>query len=142
MKPARILIINDEPSLREFFRFNLEIRGYEVLESAGSPMALEIFRKEKPDAVILDLRIAGTDGFDLCQCLCEKDDCSVIVFNMRGGESDLLKCLKMGVGDYLCKPFGVDEFLARTRAVLRYKNKAMVRDSSQKVPNRNELSKI
>jgi two-component system KDP operon response regulator KdpE len=131
MQPARILIINDEPAIRAFFRFNLEIRGYRVLESGGCPEVLEVFRREKPDLTILDLRIAGTDGLELCRCLCEEEDSSVIVFNMRGGESDLLKCLKMGVGDYLCKPFGVDEFIARVRAVLRYKLKAAARNTSK-----------
>jgi DNA-binding response OmpR family regulator len=108
----RILVVNDESALRDFFRINLKVRGPEVLA---------IMQEEQPDLVILDLTVRGVDGFELCRQICQSSLSSVIAFNMRGNESDLLRCLEMGVDDYLGKPFGVDELMARVWAVLRRK---------------------
>lgn len=121
MKRPRILIVNDEASLRDFFRFNLQRRGYDVTDAMGSPEVRGLVEKERPDLVILDLMVRGTDGFVLCRWICQSTRSSVIAFNMRGGENDLLRCLEMGVDDYLGKPIGVDELMARVRAVLRNK---------------------
>jgi two-component system KDP operon response regulator KdpE len=121
MTRPRILVVNDEQALRDFFRFNLNARGYEVSDTMGSPEVLNMVEKEQPDLVILDLMLEGLDGFQLCQQICQSSQSSVIAFNMRGGEADLLRCLEMGVDDYLNKPFGVDELMARVRAVLRHK---------------------
>jgi DNA-binding response OmpR family regulator len=121
MNHPRILIVNDEAALRDFFRFNLQMRGYEVTETLGTPEVLLIVEKEQPDLVILDLMVRGVDGFGLCRRICQSTRSSVIAFNMRGGENDLLRCLEMGVDDYLGKPIGVDELMSRVRAVLRNK---------------------
>jgi DNA-binding response OmpR family regulator len=121
MTRPRILVINDEPAMQEFFHFNLTVRGYDVLVVKGSGDVLVLVKNEQPHLVILDLMVSAVDGFELCQKICESARTSVIAFNMRGGEADLLRCLAMGVEDYLGKPFGVDELLARIRAVLRHK---------------------
>lgn len=119
----RILVVNDESSLRDFFSFNLKVRGCEVIATLGSPAVIQTVQKEQPDIVILDLNVRGVDGFELCREICRSSSASVIAFNMRGGESDLLNCLEMGVDDYLGKPFGVDELMARIWAVLRRRRK-------------------
>jgi len=121
MNHPKILIVNDEAALRDFFRFNLQMRGYDVIDTLGSPDVYGLVEREEPDLVILDLMVRGTDGFALCQRLCQSAKSAIIAFNMRGGENDLLKCLEMGVDDYLGKPVGVDELMARVRAVLRNK---------------------
>jgi DNA-binding response OmpR family regulator len=117
----RILVVNDESALRDFFSINLKVRGCDVLTSWGSPEVLAIMQKEQPDLVILDLTVRGVDGFELCRQICQSSRSSVIAFNMRGNESDLLRCLDLGVDDYLWRPFGVDELMARVWAVLRRK---------------------
>jgi two-component system, OmpR family, phosphate regulon response regulator PhoB len=117
----RILVVNDESALRDFFRINLMVRGCDVLVSWGSPEVLAIMQKEQPDLVILDLTVRGVDGFELCRQICQSSSSSVIAFNMRGNETDLLRCLELGVDDYLWRPFGVDELMARVWAVLRRK---------------------
>jgi DNA-binding response OmpR family regulator len=121
MTRPRVLVVNDEAPLRELFRFNLNVRGYEVIDTFGCPEVLTIVEQEKPDLVILDLTIRGTDGFEICRKICQSSKSSIIAFNMRGGDSDLLRCLEMGVDDYLGKPFGVDELMARIGAVLRHR---------------------
>jgi DNA-binding response OmpR family regulator len=120
----RVLVVNDESALRDFFRINLKVRGCDVRVTWGSPEVLAIMQKEKPDLVILDLTVRGVDGFELCRQICQSSVSSVIAFNMRGNEADLLRCLEMGVDDYLWKPFGVDELMARVWAVLRCKRLA------------------
>jgi DNA-binding response OmpR family regulator len=120
----RVLVVNDESALRDFFRINLKVRGCDVLVTLGSPEVLALLKKEQPDLVILDLTVRGVDGFELCRQICQASLTSVIAFNMRGNESDLLRCLEMGVDDYLGKPFGVDELMARVWAVLRRKRLA------------------
>ena len=129
MNRPRILIINDEAALRDFFRFNLQMRGYDVTDTFGTSEVLARIEKEGPDLVILDLMVRGVDGFGLCRRICQSTHCSVIAFNMRGGESDLLRCLEMGVDDYLGKPIGVDELMARVRAVLRNRRSIRVPES-------------
>ena len=125
MNRPKVLIVNDEASLRDFFHFNLQRRGYEVIDTMGTPEVLALVEHEEPDLVILDLMVRGVEGFGLCRRICQTTQSSVIAFNMRGGESDLLRCLEMGVDDYLGKPIGVDELMTRVRAVLR--NKRSVR---------------
>ena len=125
MNRPKVLIVNDEAAIRDFFHFNLQRRGYEVIDTLGTPEVMALVENEDPDLVILDLMVRGVDGFGLCRRICQSTRSSVIAFNMRGGESDLLRCLEIGVDDYLGKPIGVDELMARVRAVLR--NKGSVR---------------
>jgi DNA-binding response OmpR family regulator len=129
MNRSRILVVNDEAALRNFFRFNLQMRGYDVTATIGNPEVFALVEKEELDLVILDLMVRGVDGFGLCRRICQSTRSSIIAFNMRGGESDLLRCLEMGVDDYLSKPIGVDELMARVRAVLRNKRSARTPDA-------------
>jgi two-component system, OmpR family, KDP operon response regulator KdpE len=116
-----IMVIIDEPALKELFRINLSVRGYDVLDIPGCVKSVSIAEKSKPDLVIIDLMIAEVDGFDICKQICKLDIAPVIAFNMRGGDADLLRCFELGVDDYIGKPFGVDELMARINAVLRHK---------------------
>jgi DNA-binding response OmpR family regulator len=114
-----ILIVSDEPALSDLFRVSLKVRDSDVLVSPGCPDVFAIVQNEQPDLVILELTVRGVDGFELCRQICQDSSSSVIAFNMWGNESELLRCLEMGVDDYLGKPFGVAELTARVRAVLR-----------------------
>jgi DNA-binding response OmpR family regulator len=117
----RILIVNDESALREFFRINLVGRGCDVLVSPGSSRVLAIIQKEQPDLVIINIAVNGVDGIELCRQICQSSLASVLAFSLHGNETEMLRCLKIGVDDYLGKPFGVDELMARVWAMLRCK---------------------
>lgn len=116
-----VMVVIDEPALRYLFTINLSSRGYDVLDMRGSTDVISFVEKNRPDLVILDLMIGSINGFEVCKELCEYRMASVITLNMRGGDADLIKCLEMGVDDYIGKPFGIDELIARINAVLRYK---------------------
>jgi DNA-binding response OmpR family regulator len=126
MSHPRVLIINDYTPLRDLLRINLKVRGYAVVDTNSSRDLIEVLRKEQPDLVILDLVLDEVDGFEICRRICQEGSAAVIVLNLRSGESDMLKCLEMGIADYISKPFGVDELMARIEASLRYRQKARV----------------
>jgi DNA-binding response OmpR family regulator len=133
-----ILIIIDEPALKDLFSINLSVRGYDAFAIQGSAETLESVEKNKPDLVILDLMIGGADGFEICKKLCASRLSPVIAFNMRGGDADLLRCFEMGVDDYIGKPFSVEELMARINAVLRNKRFGKQKESEKSI----EWSKI
>jgi DNA-binding response OmpR family regulator len=121
MSLPRIFVIIDEPALKYLFSINLYSRGYEVKVLPGSNDLLSNISQFNPDLVILDLMVHEIDGFNICKFLCKTNVSHMIAFNMRGGDNDLLKCLEMGVDDYIGKPFGIDELIARINAVLRHR---------------------
>jgi len=121
MSKPRVLIVNDEAAIREFFRFNLAARGFDVMESQGNELVFSHIREFSPDIVILDIMANKIDGFELCNKICNETDASVIGFNMRGGDADMIRCLEMGVDDYFNRPLGVAELMTRIYAILRGK---------------------
>jgi two-component system, OmpR family, KDP operon response regulator KdpE len=123
MSRPHILIINDYAPLRDLFRINLKVRGFEVTDLISSSDVVDIVKVKHPDLVIMDLILGGTDGFELCRQICESGTSAIIVINLRSGETEMLKCLEMGVDDYVSKPFGVDELMARVSAALRHRRK-------------------
>jgi len=123
MPGPSVLVINDYAPLRDFFRFNLKARGYEVVDIISTPDVYVKIDQMQPDLLILDLMIGGTDGFELCRKVCSEGGSAVIVINMRAGDNDLLRCLEMGVDDYINRPFGVDELMVRIGAALRHRKK-------------------
>jgi two-component system, OmpR family, KDP operon response regulator KdpE len=123
MSRPRIIIVNDYAPLRSLLRINLKVRGFEVTDCISTPEIFETIQKMQPDLVILDLILTGVDGFELCRQVCQTGLSAVIVINMRSGESEMLRCLEMGIDDYISKPFGVDELLARIGAALRHRKK-------------------
>jgi two-component system KDP operon response regulator KdpE len=114
-----VLIIEDDPNIVDLLRANLLVRGFSVLVSTTGEDALELFERSQPDLVLLDLMLPGASGFDLCQQMRAGSTTGIIVLSARGNETDKVRALNLGADDYLTKPFGIDELLARIQATLR-----------------------
>ena len=119
MKKTRILIVDDELSILKYLRANLEAEGYEVLMAMDGVQALQTLEAELPDLVVLDIMMPEMDGFEVCRRLREWSQLPIIMLSARDDESDKVQCLDLGADDYITKPFGKDEFIARVRAVMR-----------------------
>jgi DNA-binding response OmpR family regulator len=119
MRRPRVLIVDDEPAIRKFVRANLEARDYEALVAPDGDEAIETIEKELPDLIILDIMMPRMNGFEVCRQVREWSQVPIIILSARGGEMDKVKCLEMGADDYITKPFGVDELMARIKAVMR-----------------------
>jgi len=117
-KPV-VLVVDDEPQILRVMRASLPIRGYEVLTATSGEEALNELSKRVPDLVILDLAMPGMSGLEVCRRIREFSSVPVIVLSAKGSESDKVAALDLGADDYVTKPFGMDELLARARAVLR-----------------------
>ncbi len=118
----KVLVIDDEPQIRRALRAGLEHNGYEVMLAANGEEGLDVAALKIPDLLILDLALPGTDGFTVLKQLREWSKLPVIVLTVREGEEEKIKALDLGADDYLIKPFGLGELLARMRAVLRRAN--------------------
>ncbi|WP_376796297.1 response regulator transcription factor [Thermogemmatispora sp.] len=118
-KARRILLAEDELALRDFVSRNLRVRGFDVLEAATGLEALAIFERERPHLLILDLMMPRMDGLEVCRRVREQSTVPIIVLTALDSERDKVAALDLGADDYLTKPFGVEELLARVRAVLR-----------------------
>ncbi|HEX5734768.1 MAG TPA: response regulator transcription factor [Blastocatellia bacterium] len=114
-----ILVVDDEPQILRVMRTGLPPRGYEVRTASGGEEALEEIRKEMPDLVILDLVMPEMSGLEVCQRMRDFTSIPIIVLSAKGSESDKVAALDSGADDYVTKPFGMNELLARVRAVLR-----------------------
>lgn len=119
MTEARILLVDDEAAIRKFLRIGLQAQGYQVLEADCGEAALRLAALEQPDLVVLDLGLPDLDGQDVLTRLREWSAVPVLVLSVRAGEKDKVQALDNGANDYVSKPFGVQEFLARVRALLR-----------------------
>ena len=119
MKKTRILVVDDELRIVKFVRAVLKDKGYEVLTATDGVEAVQTLEKELPDLVITDIMMPGMDGFEVCRRLREWSQVPIIILSAIGDETDKVKCLDLGADDYITKPFGEDELLARVRAVLR-----------------------
>ena len=115
----RILVVDDEPQIRFVLRKTLTKQGYEVQTAIDGAMALEILRNWPPDLVITDLTMPKMNGLELCRHLSTISNVPIIVLTVKGEESVKVKALDAGADDYVTKPFGMDELLARLRALLR-----------------------
>jgi two-component system KDP operon response regulator KdpE len=114
-----ILIIDDEPQIRHFLRISLKTEGYELLEAEDGKTGLWLCAKHSPDLVILDLGLPDMDGSRVLEGLRESSSAPVIILSVRDRELEKVKALDLGANDYVTKPFGVDELLARIRTQLR-----------------------
>lgn len=119
MRPAKILIIDDEPHLLKLLRSNLEAAHYKVIAAMDGSSALQMLEKEGADLVILDIMMPGMDGFEVLQKIREFSVVPVILLTAKDQEVDVVRGLKFGADDYVRKPFSVHELLARVEAVLR-----------------------
>lgn len=118
---AKILVIEDEQPIRRFLRMSLESHGFQVSECETAAKGLHQAVSEPPDAVLLDLGLPDQDGLDVIKRLREWSRVPIIVLSARGRESDKVAALDAGADDYLTKPFGVGELLARIRVGLRHR---------------------
>ena len=117
-KPV-ILVVDDEPQILRVMRASLPIRGYEVVTASSGEEALDQLSKQATDLVILDLAMPEMSGLEVCRRVREFSSVPIIVLSAKGSESDKVTALDLGADDYVTKPFGMDELLARVRAVLR-----------------------
>ncbi len=119
MNDPVVLVVDDEKSLRDFVRRNLEARHYKVLTAANGLEAMATFNNEKVDLVILDLMMPHLDGLETTRRIRETSKTPIIILTALGEESDKVQAFDMGADDYLTKPFGVGELMGRIKAVLR-----------------------
>jgi len=115
----KILVVDDEKPLREFVARNLAARGFEVLRAASGLEAMALFSSHMPDLIVLDVMMPHMDGLETCRRIRQTSTVPIIVLTALGEEVDKVNALDAGADDYLTKPFGVDELLARVRAVFR-----------------------
>jgi two-component system KDP operon response regulator KdpE len=124
----QVLLVEDEPQMRRFLRVALEGSGYRYLEAATGGEGLALAIQHRPDAILLDLGLPDMDGLDLMTRLREWSRIPVIVISARGQEADKVGALDVGADDYLTKPFGTGELMARIRAALRHADPGAVED--------------
>ncbi len=118
--PLKVLIVDDEPPIRKLLRMGLSTQGYEILDAPNGKTALALL-EDKPNLVILDLGLPDIQGLDLLAMIRARNDAvPIIVLSSRGDEAGKVKALDLGADDYLTKPFGMEELLARMRAALRH----------------------
>ncbi len=120
MKKTKVLIVDDEPQILRALRAGLLAHGYDVVSAADGEEALDKAATELPDAVILDLNLPRLSGLEVCKALREWSAVPIIVLSVRDAERDKVTALDLGADDYLTKPFGTDELLARLRVALRH----------------------
>ena len=116
---AQVLVIEDERRYRELLELNLRRRGYRVTLAEDGRRGLDLFERDSPDLVLLDLVLPDSDGFNICRQLREHSQVPIIILTARMEEGQKVRALNMGADDYVTKPFGVEELLARVEAVLR-----------------------
>jgi DNA-binding response OmpR family regulator len=114
-----ILLVEDERTIAETLRFNLEREGYQVSVAADGVQGLDLARREAPDLVVLDIMLPRLDGLSVCRIVRRESDVPIIMLTARQDEVDRIAGLELGADDYIAKPFSLGEFLARVRAILR-----------------------
>ena len=115
----KVLVVEDERTLLETLEYNLARQGYEVLTAANGRTALEVARQERPDLIVLDVMLPGLDGFEVCRLLRQEMTVPILMLTARTDEVDKVVGLEVGADDYVTKPFGMRELLARVKALLR-----------------------
>jgi two-component system, OmpR family, KDP operon response regulator KdpE len=118
--PVRVLVVDDEPPIRKLLRMGLTAQGYQTLEAPNAKTALDLL-PQNPDLIILDLGLPDMLGHDLLRTVRARNDrVPIVVLSSRGDEAGKVQALDLGADDYVTKPFGMDELLARMRAALRH----------------------
>ncbi|MBK1839176.1 response regulator [Azospirillum sp. YIM B02556] len=120
--PLRVLVVDDEPPIRRFLRTSLTAQGYDIVEAEDGTKALEEVRRRSPDLLVLDLGLPGIDGLEVIRRLRGSGvSLPIIVLSSRVDEAGKVEALDLGADDYVTKPFGVEELLARIRTAMRHK---------------------
>ena len=118
--PLKVLVVDDEPPIRKLLRMGLSSQGYEILEAPNGKASLELL-EQHPDLVILDLGLPDMQGLELLRMMRARNEAvPIVVLSSRGDEVGKVQALDLGADDYITKPFGMDELLARMRAALRH----------------------
>jgi two-component system, OmpR family, KDP operon response regulator KdpE len=120
-KATRILVVDDEPQIRRFLRAALTSHGYELSEADGGEAAIKLAATEAPDVIILDLGLPDISGVEVIRRLREWSKTPIVVLSARSQEHDKIEAFDLGADDYVTKPFGMGELLARLRAALRHR---------------------
>jgi two-component system, OmpR family, KDP operon response regulator KdpE len=123
-----VLLVEDDRNIVDLVRSNLLARGHNVVVSTDGSDALRLLEEAEPELVLLDLMLPTVDGFELCQAMRARSAVGIIVVSARRGETDKVRALNLGADDYLTKPFGLEELLARINATLRRSRPAPVVD--------------
>ena len=119
--PLRVLVIDDEPPIRKLLRVGLSAHGYQIIEASSGKMALELLGGQPPDLIVLDLGLPDMQGHELLRTMrARNDSVPIVVLSSRDDEAGKVQALDSGADDYVTKPFGMDELLARMRAALRH----------------------
>ena len=119
MVAATILVVDDEPQIRRVLRSTLTSQGYVIIDAKTGEEGVESARKNKPDLVLLDVNMPGMGGIEACREIRRSSDAPIIMLTVRNAERDKVLALDAGADDYVVKPFGIEELLARIRAALR-----------------------
>jgi len=119
MNTGTILVVDDESQIRRVLRSTLAFRGYELLEATSGEEAVDVARKAKPDLILLDVNLPGISGIETCRELRQFTAAPIIMLTVHNAERDKVVALDAGADDYVTKPFGIEELLARVRAALR-----------------------
>ena len=119
MNAATILVVDDEPQIRRVLRATLSSRGYVILDAKTGEEGIELVRKDKPDLILLDVNMPGMGGLEACREIRRASNAPIIMLTVRNAERDKVAALDVGADDYVVKPFGIEELLARVRAALR-----------------------
>jgi len=131
--PPKILVVDDEPQLTRVLRTGLKSRGYDVRAAADGLAGFEAFNDWHPDLVITDLAMPNVDGLELCRRLRAISQVPIIVLSAKGEEKTKVEALDLGADDFVTKPFGINELLARVRASLRRANAPAITETTQTV---------
>ena len=134
----RVLVVEDETSIRELIALNLQMAGYQVLEAGSAEQGLALLKKKKKcDAAVLDVMLPGMNGFSLCETIRRDDpNIGIIILSAKSMEQDKIRGLSIGADDYMTKPFSVSELLARIEALCRRVNRI---DGEQPVPDETRM---
>lgn len=130
MNNTRVLLVDDDPVILKFVGANLKARNFEVITAEDGESALRAMEQTLPDLVILDIMMPGMDGVEVCRRIREWSKVPVIMLTAKNELSDKVAVLNLGADDYITKPFGIEELLARVRAVLRRKAGTVVPDTA------------
>lgn len=132
-----ILVVDDEQTLLDTLEYNLRREGYEVITAADGPAAIRLANDKRPDLIILDVMLPGQSGFDVCRAVRKQLTVPILMLSAREEEIDKVLGLELGADDYITKPFGLRELLARVRAMLRRAEMLEAVGKSQDIPAAN-----
>ena len=121
MNKKHILVVDDDPAILRLLSTNLKARGYGVTTATNGEESLEAVQKDFVDLIILDIMMPKVDGVEVCRRIREWSDVPIIILSARGDEKDKVKCLDLGADDYLTKPFGIAELMARIKTAFRHR---------------------